>query len=127
VRRAVALAAYAQALAAWHLEERPLQPSRTTYLVNSHNRFEAARYGFRGTMVDPYVSLKKGIGEDILDTMAKIAPHAARLRCGELVEELAAGVRIGESDAGWLRRRHAARGSLADVVRDACERWEGDS
>ena len=75
-------------------------------------------------MVDPYVSRKTGIGEDILDTLAKIAPQAARLGCGELLGELAAGVRIAESDAGWLRRRHAAQGSLADVVRDACSRWE---
>jgi glutamate---cysteine ligase / carboxylate-amine ligase len=123
-RRAALLAAYAQSVAAWHLEARPLQPSRTTYLVNSHNRFEACRYGLRGTMVDPYVSLKKAIGEDILETMEKIAPHAARLGCGALLHELAAGVRAGESDASWLRGRHAARGSLADVVREACSRWE---
>jgi carboxylate-amine ligase len=124
VRRAALLAAYAQALAAWHLEERPLEPSRTTYIVNSFNRFEACRYGLRGTMVDPYVSRKTAIGEDILATMAKIAPHAARLGCGELVHELAAGVRAGDSDAAWLRARHAGRGSLADVVREACARWE---
>jgi carboxylate-amine ligase len=124
VRRAALLAAYAQALAAWHLEERPLEPSRTTYTVNSHNRFEACRYGLRGTLVDPYSSLKRAIGEDILDTVARMAPHAARLGCGALLDELAAGVRGGESDASWLRGRHAARGSLADVVREACARWE---
>jgi glutamate---cysteine ligase / carboxylate-amine ligase len=127
VRRAALLAAYAQSLAAYHLEERPLAPSPTTYLVNSYNRFEACRYGFRGNMVDPYLSRKTAIGDDIVDTLAKIAPHAARLRCAELLEELGAGVRAAESDAGWLRRRHAARGSLADVVRDACSRWEKDS
>jgi carboxylate-amine ligase len=124
VRRAALLAAYAQSLAAYHLEARALQPSRTTYLVNSHNRFEACRYGFRGSMVDPYVSRKTGIGEDILDTVTRIVPLATRLHCAELLGELAAGVRIAESDAGWLRRRHTARGSLADVVRDACSRWE---
>ena len=124
VRRAALLAAYAQSLAAWHLDERPLQPSRTTYTVNSYNRFEACRYGLRGTMVDPYVSRKAAIGEDILQTVARLAPHAARLGCGALIDELAEGVRAAESDAGWLRGRRAARGSLADVVRDACERWE---
>ena len=56
--------------------------------------------------------------------MPRIAPHAARLGCGELIDELTAGVRNGASDAAWLRGRHAARGSLADVVRDACVRWE---
>jgi len=92
--------------------------------VNSFNRFEACRYGLRGAMVDPYLSRKAVIGEDILATMAKIAPHAARLGCGALVHELEAGVRAGDSDAAWLRARHAARGSLADVVREACARWE---
>ena len=124
VRRAALLAAYAQALCACHLEERTLEPSRTTYLVNSYNRFEACRYGYRGTMVDPYAARKISIGEDILDTAARIAPHAERLGCRGLVEELAAGVRNGETEAAWLRARLAARGSLAHVVRDACARWE---
>jgi carboxylate-amine ligase len=124
VRRAAQLAAYAQSLAAWHLAERPLEPSRDTYIVNSYNRFEACRYGLRGNMVDPYLSRKTVIGEDILQTMATVAPHAARLGCGGLLEELAAGVRAGASDAAWLRARHAERGSLADTVREACAHWE---
>jgi carboxylate-amine ligase len=124
VRRAALLAAYAQCLSSYHLAERPLEPSRTAYLVNSYNRFEACRYGIRGDMVDPHLSRKVKIGEDILATLETIAPHAAPLRCGELLAELAAGVRLGESDAGWLRRRHSAQGSLANVVRDACARWE---
>ena len=40
VRRAALLAAYAQALAAWHLEARPREPERAVYLVNSNNRFD---------------------------------------------------------------------------------------
>jgi carboxylate-amine ligase len=124
VRRAVLIAAYAQALAAWHLEERPLEPSRATYIVNSYNRFEACRYGLRGTLVDPYASLKTAIGEDILQTVARLTPYAERLECAALLAELAAGVRAGASDAAWLRARHAARGSLADVVRDACALWQ---
>jgi carboxylate-amine ligase len=124
VRRAALLAAYAQALCAHHFDRRELQPSRTTYLVNSYNRFEACRYGYRGSMVDPYVSRKTAIGEDILETLAAIAPDATRLGCGELIQELAAGVRIAESDAAWLRARHTAYGSLPDVVREASSRWE---
>ena len=56
-----------------------------------------------------------------------MAPQAAQLDCREALEELAAMVRVGQTDAGWLRSRHAARGSLADVVRDACARWEKDA
>jgi carboxylate-amine ligase len=123
VRRAALLAAYAQALAAYHLAERPQQPSRAVYLVNSHNRFEACRYGFRGEMVEPYASTRKRIGDDILETLVAVMPHAAGLECGEALSELGEGVTRNESDAAWLRERHAARGSLADVVRDACARW----
>ncbi len=83
VRRAALLAAYAQALGAWHLEERALEPSRTTYLVNSFNRFEACRYGYRGNMVDPYAARKIAIGEDILATAGedRAVRRAAGLPC----------------------------------------------
>jgi carboxylate-amine ligase len=124
VRRAALLAAYAQSLAAWHFAERRVKPARETYLVNSYNRFEACRYGFAGDMVDPYLDRKVKIGADILEAVAVVRPHAVRLGCASLLEELEAGVRLGESDASWLRRRHAAKGSLPDVVRDACSRWE---
>ena len=124
VAHAARLAAYAQALAAHYLAERPYEPSRTTYLVNSYNRFEASRYGFRGELVEPYAGVKKRIGDDILDTIALVEPHARRLDCGDALGMLAAMVRGDASDASWLRARHAARGALADVVRDACARWE---
>ena len=123
VRRAALLAAYAQSLAALYLEERSLEPSRATYTVNSFNRFEACRYGYRGSMVDPYAGRKVEIGEDIVATATRLAPYAERLGCGALLEELAAGVQAGASDPAWLRERLAARGSLAHVVRDGCERW----
>jgi carboxylate-amine ligase len=124
VGRAAELAAYAQALAAYYLAERPREPSRTVYLVNGHNRFEACRYGLHGELVEPYAGVKKRIGDDILESIALAAPHARRLDCGEALEQLAARVRGDESDANWLRARLAARGALADVVRDACGRWE---
>jgi carboxylate-amine ligase len=124
VRRAAQLAAYAQALAAYHLAERPREPTRETYLVNSFNRFEACRYGFKGEMVDPYAGVKRRIGDDILASLAMVESHARRLDCGEPLEALAAAVRAEDSDAAWLRARHKERGALSDVVRDACNRWE---
>ena len=123
VRRAALLAGYAQALAAYYLADRPRKPERSIYLVNSFNRFEAARFGFAGEMIDPWSGEKRRIGEDILAEMARIEPHAARAGGGELVAELAGVARGGVSDADWLRARHRERGALADVVRDACEKW----
>jgi carboxylate-amine ligase len=123
VRRAALLAGYAQALAAWLLEERTRAPSAAVYQVNAFNRFEACRFGYGGEIVDPYARRKKRIGEDILDTAASVMPQAARLGATEAVRELADNVRRGYSDAGWLRERLAAAGALPDVVREACALW----
>ena len=116
VRRAALLAAYAQGLTAYHLEKRPRGLERSVYLVNSHNRFEAARYGLAGELVDPSTGARRRIGADILETLRL-------LESSRLLAELEAGVRAGESDAAWLRARHKSRGSLADVVREACDYW----
>jgi len=125
VERAALLAAYAQALAEWHLVERPREPARAVYLVNSFNRFEAARYGLKGELVEPYTSAKKRIGEDILETLAQLAPHASALGSAEALAELAEGVQQNYTDADWLRARHQASGSLVDVVRESAARWAG--
>jgi carboxylate-amine ligase len=127
VHRAALLAAYAQALAAHYLAARPGQPIREVYMVNSHNRFEASRYGFGGDMVDAYASRKKKIGLDILESIALVSPHAQQLGCAEPLAELAAIVRSSDSDASWLRLRRKQQGSLADVVRDACDKWAADT
>jgi carboxylate-amine ligase len=125
VRRAALLAGYAQALAAWLLEERTRAPAAAVYQVNAFNRFEACRFGYLGQLVDPYARRKRSIGEDILDTTAAVMPQAARLGCVDAVRELADDVRRGYSDAGWLRGRLAASGSLADVVRESAALWSG--
>jgi carboxylate-amine ligase len=125
VERAALMAAYAQALVAYHLAERPREPSRAVYLVNSFNRFEASRYGCAGELVEPYESRRVKIGEDILNTIETVMPHAVRLEAGDALAELAAEVRNGYSDAGWQRARCAASGSLLDVVRESAARWAG--
>ncbi|MGH9578744.1 MAG: hypothetical protein ACRD3R_15000, partial [Terriglobales bacterium] len=117
------LAGYAQALAAWLLEERQHAPAAAVYQVNAFNRFEACRFGYLGQLVDPYARCKRIIGEDILDTAAALVPQASRLGCADAVRELADDVRRGYSDAGWLRAQLAGTGSLADVVRESAALW----
>jgi carboxylate-amine ligase len=123
VRRAALLAGYAQALSSWLLAERSREPALAVYQVNAFNRFEACRFGCKGRMVDAWERRTKAIGEDILDTAAAVMTHAARLGCADAVRELADGVRRGYSDAGWLRERLAASGSLQDVVRESAALW----
>jgi len=123
VAKAARLAAYAQALAAWLLEERPREPDQAVYLVNSFNRFEAARYGLRGALIDPFAARKKALAEDILDAIAEAMPHAERLGSAAALAALAADVRAFQSDADWLRAQRGPAGALGDVVRKAAERW----
>jgi carboxylate-amine ligase len=123
VARAAQLAAYAQALACWLLEERPRPAARAVYLVNSFNRFEAARYGLRGQLIDPFEEKKKPLAEDILDAIAGVMPQASALECAEPLARLAADVRALYSDADWLRAQRGPGGALSDVVRKMAERW----
>jgi carboxylate-amine ligase len=127
VARAARLAAYAQALCSWMLEERPRAAERSVYLVNSFNRFEAARYGLRGTLIDPYAARKKPLAEDILDAIAEVMPQAERLGSAVELAALAADARAFQSDADWLRAQRGPAGALSDVVRKAAERWSAPS
>ena len=83
------------------------------------------RFGYLGQLVDPFARSKKAIGEDILDTAAAVMRQAERLGCADAVRELAEDVQRGYSDAGWLRARLTATGSLADVVRESAALWSG--
>jgi len=125
VERAAQLAAYAQVLAAYHVAERPHAPVRAVYLVNAYNRFEACRYGFDGEMVEPYAARKKRIGDDILETIGMLRPHAERLGAEQALSELAEVVRHGRSDADRLRVFRERTGALEDVVRESAETWAG--
>jgi carboxylate-amine ligase len=125
VERAAQLAAYAQVLAAYHVAERPHAPARAVYLVNAYNRFEACRYGFAGEMIEPYAARKMRIGDDILETIAILAPHAERLGAEQALTELAEVVRHGRSDADRLRAFREKTGALEDVVRESAETWAG--
>jgi glutamate---cysteine ligase / carboxylate-amine ligase len=126
VGRAAQLAAYAQALARWLLDERPRPAKRAVYLVNAFNRFEAARFGLRGQLIDPFEEHRKPLAEDILDALAGVMPQATALEGADALAALAADVRRGYSDADWLRERFAANRSLAHTVRESAARWAGD-
>jgi len=125
VERAALIAAYAQSLARHILVDRPFAPSRDVYLLYNHNRFQACRYGLEGTIVDAYTQRQAGLKEDILRTLAVIAPHAASLGNGEALARLRAEVEGGRTDANWLRGVYRERGSLNDVARMQGDLWMG--
>ena len=127
VERAAMLAAYAQALARHLLIDRPRPPSRDVYLVHSHNRFQACRYGLDGTLVDAHTHRHLAIHEDVLDTLKIIATHAAEVGADEPLQQLAAEVMERREDATWLREQYRTHGSLNDVARLQSELWMGSA
>ncbi len=127
VERAALLAAYAQALARYILNERPLPPSRDVYALYSYNRFQACRYGIDGKLVDAYSQRHVTIKEDIRDMLRVISPHAAELGGRDALARLADDLEAGRTDAAWLREAYRSRGSLNDVARMQSEVWMGSA
>jgi carboxylate-amine ligase len=123
VERAALLATYTQTLARYLLTDRPLPPERDVYVLYNYNRFQACRYGLEGKIVDAYGRRHVMLKEDILETLAVIAPHAAALGNGAALGRLEADVTAGRTDAAWLRRTHQERGSLNDVARMQSDLW----
>ena len=125
VERAALLAAYVQSLARYLLSERPHAPSRDVYEFYRYNRFQACRYGLKGSLVDAYTEKRLSVQEDILATLQTIAPHAREVGAEAALQELGAGVMEGYSDAGWVRQAYAEVKSLNDVARLQSELWMG--
>lgn len=125
VERAAQIAAYAQALARYLIEEQPVEPQEDDYLVYTFNRFQACRFGFEGTLVIPGSAEQRNIRDDILHTMARIEVHAYDLGSTEALNLLRADVLAGRNGACEIRDSYAGEGLLEEVVRQGCERWAG--
>jgi carboxylate-amine ligase len=122
VDRAAQIAAFAQALARWLWEDRPDDVVADIYLAYSHNRFQACRHGFGGTLIDATTGRTRTIGDDLRETLATLAPHAQMLESQAAFTALAETIDRG-NHAAWLRRAFAETGTLQDVVRRQSELW----
>lgn len=125
VGRAAALAAYVQTLASWFMEEQPFMPAEDDYLVYTYNRFQACRFGLEAAYVDPATGEHTLLRDHILDTMARVAVHARRLNAEAGIHLLRASVELGNNDARWLRERQAREKLLAEVTRQATQKFRG--
>jgi carboxylate-amine ligase len=123
VARAAQIAGYIQALARWLITERPFKPTEDDYLVYTFNRFQACRFGFEGTYVDPGTHERRSLKDDILTTFAKIEPHAIHMRADTACIALLENARHARNDAVWLRETLMQTRSLPETVRQQCLRW----
>jgi carboxylate-amine ligase len=123
VLRAAQIAAYIQCLARYLIVERPFQPLEDDYLVYTFNRFQACRFGYAGTYVDPRSHDHRSIAEDMLETFARIEQHAIELGADAACQALRADVAGGRNDATTLRSLGQTTQSLPEVVQNQCTQW----
>ncbi len=91
------------------------------YLVYTHNRFQACRFGLDGTMVNPKTRESIGIREDILASLRLLQPHGVALDSLAALDEIERAAGHHGNHATWLRERFAEHGSVQGVVRSAAD------
>ena len=125
VEHAAALAAYLQALCSYLLEQNEAPPREDDYLVYNYNRFQACRFGLDGSIVLPQEHRPVLLRDDIQATLARIAPHAARLGGAAALTHLSR-VTGAVGDAAQLRIVHEHEGSAEAMVNLALRRFRGE-
>ena len=123
INRAVIIAAYAQTLAHYLLQERQFIASTDLYHLYNYNRFQASRYGIVGELIDPETMRRRSIHDDILETLEKMGAHAQLLGNGGYLGYIRADVMNNHNDATTLREIYHEEKSLQRVVKKKCEIW----
>ncbi len=125
LEKATNVAAYIQALSRWLLMERPIQLRESDYLLYDFNRFQAARHGFDGILVNADTGARKRVGDAILETLQRIEGHAMDLHVDGQCRLLMQDVMENRNDASWIHSNVRESGSLAEGMRLQAERWRG--
>lgn len=124
LKRVATLIAYIQALSLYLIERKPLPISRALYDVYSTNRFQAARYGFEGEIIDPYTLQRRSILEDIVTTIKQIEHYANKLNNMPLVTRLLHDVINKQNDTLIIRKIMKQVDSLPKLVEQQCLLWK---
>ena len=125
VDRAAALAGFVQSLAGWFLTEQPFTPQEDDYMVYTYNRFQACRFGLEAVYVEPATGEHMPLREHILRTLDQVQPHARVLGADAAIDMLRQCADRGANDARWLRETHGRERLLAEMVRQAADRFRG--
>lgn len=122
VEKAAELAAFAQLLAYWLLENRPTL-SRKVYLTYLINRFRASRYGLHAVIIDPIKREHILLSDDIIQICHELHSYSNQLHCQEVLAHIKAAAATYNNGANWLRARYADLHSLNDTVRTQTDLW----
>jgi carboxylate-amine ligase len=122
VEKATALAAFAQTLSHYLIEDKPFPINESIYAVYTVNRFQAARFGMDAELINPVSKQKVSLREDLLETLSTLIPHAAILGTTPMLETLRQLVLRG-NDASWMRETYNRTQSLPDLVWQQAGLW----
>lgn len=122
IQKAAELGAFAQALAAYLLHERP-KVDRDIYLTYLINRFRATRYGLHAQFIDPAKKEAVSLADDIIKTCNKLRPFANELQSQAVLNNILKYAELRTNDATWLREQYTGPESLDDVVRNQTMLW----
>lgn len=122
VEKAAELAAYAQMLACWLLNER-VNLSQDIYLSYLMNRFRASRYGLEALLIDPIKNEFIPLFEDVIQICYQLEPYANMLECNKALINISESATKKENGANWLREQYKNHRSLNDVVRYQTNIW----
>ena len=123
IARAAQIAAYIQSVARYLIVERPFQPQEDDYLVYTFNRFQACRFGYAGSYVDPRNHAQRSMAEELLESFGRIEQHAIELGADAACRALRDDVVAGVNDAAVLRDARRSARSLPEVVQHQCALW----
>jgi carboxylate-amine ligase len=126
IEQVALFAAYARILAYYLIKERPFSIIEDKYHLYRHNRFQAARYGFKGIYINPYTEECNTIAEDILDTCERVTPYAAALGDQQYIEQIKERVIHEQNDAKLIRNLFTQGKSLPEIVRYQADLFAGN-
>ena len=126
IRRACVVAAYIQMLSSYYFKNQNLlkttKMNRYTY---SYNKFQAARYGFDGTIIkslkNPY---KISIVDDIQNTLILLKQHYDEFNAMEYFKELEFLVKHKDSHADQIKKIFDRNRDFGSLMESICKAWE---
>ncbi|MBV8667504.1 MAG: glutamate--cysteine ligase [Burkholderiaceae bacterium] len=129
IEHAGLLAGYAQLLARWILNERPISVDERHYLLYRHNRFEASRFGYEGEIATlPKAGLaptdsKWMLRLDILERLQNLERYTQSDVERYVLRRLRQMVYEHVNDASWLRESYRRHETLSEMMRQASMLW----
>ncbi len=115
IERSVQIAAFAQSLAYYLLEERTALVD-DKHDLHRYNRFQASKLGFNSSFINSMTFQEHSLQEDLLETYKKIEPYSNALNTQELISTLMSDVIDGKNDSAWLQKLFSEGEDLKDIV-----------